>query len=206
VEKGRIPELIARRIAHSAALCLCVLVAPALLGAPMASASTAVIKGQVSACTSAPPPCPPAAGVLVTLVQGSTALSSSLTSSQGEFILDAPGPGTYTVLGGGSCGEQPEKQVTVVEGQAPEAVALVYPSGDSPFGSCATAPQPSSGAGAGSQGSPSSGSSGTTSKPTSTRGGGTKHQGKHAHSHHKRKKHPRHGRRRGSHRPKRTRR
>jgi hypothetical protein len=202
VEKGRIPELIARRSALLAALCLSTLVTPAFFGASAASASTLVIKGQVTACTSAPPPCPPAAGVVVTLVQGSVALSSSLTSSQDEFILDAPGPGSYTVLGGGSCGEQPEKQVTVVEGQAPEAVALTYPSGDSPFGSCETAPKPSSGAGTGSAGSPTAGGSGTTPKPTSTQGSG----GKHAQSHHKRKKRRRHRRKRGAHHRKRTRR
>ena len=191
MEKGRIPELIARRIALAAMLCSCALGAPALLAPGVAAASTIVIKGQVVSGSQ------PAAGVLVTLAQGSTALSSSLTSSQGEFILDAPGPGTYTVLGGGSCGEQPEKQVTVVEGEAPEAVALVYPSGDSPFGSCATAPTPSPGPGGGSAGSPSSGSSGASSKPTSTQGGGAKHAGKHARPHHKRKKkHRRRGKRR----------
>lgn len=187
MEKGRIPELIARRIALSAILCLCTLAAPALLGPAIASASTIVIKGQVTSGSQ------PVGGVSVTLVQGATAITSSLTSTQGEFILDAPGPGTYTVLGSGSCGEQPEKQVTVVEGQAPEAVALVYPSGDSPFGSCATSPTPSSGPGAPSAGSPSSGSSGTTSKPTSTHGGA-----KHARPHHRRKK-KKHRRRAGKH-------
>ena len=191
MEEGRIPELIARRIALSAILCLCTLAAPAILGTAIASASTIVIKGQVTSGSQ------PVAGVSVTLVQGATAITSSLTSTQGEFILDAPGPGSYTVLGSGSCGEQPEKQVTVVEGQAPEAVALVYPSGDSPFGSCATSPTPSSGPGAGSAGSPSSGSSGTTPKPTSTHGG-AKHPGKHARPHHRRKK-QKHRRRRGEH-------
>jgi hypothetical protein len=46
VEKGRIPELIARRIAPSAVACLCAF-GLNLCGAGVASASTAVIKGQL---------------------------------------------------------------------------------------------------------------------------------------------------------------
>jgi len=191
-----------RRVASIIASAALALGCAVLASAAPAWASTVIQGSAATACAgtasgpSTPPqPCAPLAGVLVTLVQNSTALETSLTSSKGEFVLDAPGPGTYTVLGSGDCGEQPEAQVTVA-GQMPAPVSLVYPVGDAPFATCSTAPHPVSSTPPSSSGGPASGKGGanSTGAPSSVKG---KEKGKHAHRHKPRKR--KHRRRRRKH-------
>ncbi len=75
------------------------------------------------------------AGVSVTLKQGGQVVDSSSSDLQGNFSLYAPGAGSYEVVGGGNCGEQPEVPVNAGSDQS---VTLFYPndSDDSPYGSC----------------------------------------------------------------------
>jgi hypothetical protein len=190
---------LARGASLSATLSAFALALAAAFAATVSQASVAIQGHAMTGCVSDPDepgvvqPCTsqPVAGIVVRLEQNGAEVASSLTSTEGAFVLDAPGPGTYAVVGSGNCGEQPEVQVTVVAGQPLGPVTLSYPNDpdDSANGSCASAPSPTHpGPVSGTPGTP-NGPPASRPHPPTKRGSGhhkrRTHRRKHKHRHHK---------------------
>lgn len=83
-------------------------------------------------------------GVAVTLEHEGQVVATTSTGGQGEFSVEAPEAGMYEVIGGGGCGEQPEVQVSVAQGQTAGPITLFYPNDgeDSPYETCPASKTP----------------------------------------------------------------